>query len=148
MFWQRNQDLNPDEQSQSLLCYRYTIPLCEPISFTAINILSQMKMFVNTFFGKKSNYDKNSSQSKIIHHYYMHNYRFYSGYICPSCYATLTSAFRRKFTHNVNFTITDNFTCPKGKLSISVMLGQEHHANQLYISSGPATAIPCFSRAF
>ena len=26
-FWQRNQDLNPDEQSQSLLCYRYTIPL-------------------------------------------------------------------------------------------------------------------------
>ena len=25
-FWLRNQDLNPDEQSQSLLCYHYTIP--------------------------------------------------------------------------------------------------------------------------
>ena len=26
-FWQRYQDLNPDKQSQSLLCYPYTIPL-------------------------------------------------------------------------------------------------------------------------
>jgi len=27
---------------------------------------------------------------------------------------------RRNFTHEVNFTIADNFTCPKGKLSFSV----------------------------
>ena len=27
---------------------------------------------------------------------------------------------RRNFTHEVNFTIEDNFTCPKGKLSFSV----------------------------
>ena len=26
-FWQRNRDSNPNIQSQSLLCYRYTIPL-------------------------------------------------------------------------------------------------------------------------
>ncbi|MBQ2876274.1 MAG: hypothetical protein IJE25_04640 [Clostridia bacterium] len=26
-------------------------------------------------------------------------------------------AVRRNFTHEVNFTIRDNFTCPKGKLS-------------------------------
>ena len=26
--WQRNRDSNPNIQSQSLLCYRYTIPLC------------------------------------------------------------------------------------------------------------------------
>ena len=31
-------------------------------------------------------------------------------------------AVRRNFTHEVNFTIGDNFTCPKGKLSFSVML--------------------------
>ena len=29
-------------------------------------------------------------------------------------------AVRRNFTHKVNFTIEDNFTCPKGKLSFSV----------------------------
>ena len=28
VFWQRNRDSNPNIQSQSLLCYRYTIPLC------------------------------------------------------------------------------------------------------------------------
>ena len=28
-------------------------------------------------------------------------------------------AVRRNFTHGVNFTIKDNFTCPKGKLSFS-----------------------------
>ena len=33
VFWQRNQDLNPDEQSQSLLCYRYTIPLDIKLEF-------------------------------------------------------------------------------------------------------------------
>ena len=27
LFWQRNRDSNPNIQSQSLLCYRYTIPL-------------------------------------------------------------------------------------------------------------------------
>ena len=29
-------------------------------------------------------------------------------------------AVRRNFIHKVNFTIEDNFTCPKGKLSFSV----------------------------
>jgi len=32
----------------------------------------------------------------------------------------LDFAVRRSFTHGVNFTIVDNFTCPKGKLSFSV----------------------------
>ena len=32
-FWQRYQDLNPDKQSQSLLCYHYTIPLSVSLSF-------------------------------------------------------------------------------------------------------------------
>ena len=26
-YWQRNRDSNPNKQSQSLSCYRYTIPL-------------------------------------------------------------------------------------------------------------------------
>ena len=30
--WQRNRDSNPNIQSQSLLCYRYTIPLCKILS--------------------------------------------------------------------------------------------------------------------
>ena len=31
--WQRNRDSNPNIQSQSLLCYRYTIPLGKIIKF-------------------------------------------------------------------------------------------------------------------
>ena len=33
---------------------------------------------------------------------------------------------RRNFTHEVNFTIADNFTCPKGKLSFSVFSVKEN----------------------
>ncbi len=49
IFWQRNQDLNPDEQSQSLLCYRYTIPL-HPCR-TALSI-TQKIAFVKGFSEK------------------------------------------------------------------------------------------------
>ena len=31
LVWQRNRDSNPNKQSQSLSCYRYTIPLCATI---------------------------------------------------------------------------------------------------------------------
>ena len=37
LFWQRNRDSNPNIQSQSLLCYRYTIPL----SLFSLIIVSQ-----------------------------------------------------------------------------------------------------------
>ena len=33
---------------------------------------------------------------------------------------------RRNFTHEVNFTIADNFTCPKGKLSFSVFFVKDN----------------------
>jgi hypothetical protein len=36
---------------------------------------------------------------------------------------------RRNFTHEVNFTIADNFTCPKGKLSFSVFSVKDNTLN-------------------
>ena len=41
---------------------------------------------------------------------------------------------RRNFTHEVNFTIADNFTCPKGKLSFSVFSVKENTLNSLSFS--------------
>ena len=49
LFWQRNQDLNPDEQSQSLLCYRYTIPLC---SFRNAPYSTTLYLFCQVVFSK------------------------------------------------------------------------------------------------
>ncbi len=34
IFWQRNRDSNPNKQSQSLSCYRYTIPLNATLLYT------------------------------------------------------------------------------------------------------------------
>ena len=42
LFWQRNRDSNPNIQSQSLLCYRYTIPL----SLFSLIIIAQRNSFV------------------------------------------------------------------------------------------------------
>ena len=39
-------------------------------------------------------------------------------------------AVRRNFTHEVNFTIGDNFTCPKGKLSFSVFSVKDNTLNE------------------
>ena len=44
-------------------------------------------------------------------------------------------AVRRNFTHKVNFTIEDNFTCPKGKLSFSVFSVKDNTLT---------SASPCF----
>ena len=41
--------------------------------------------------------------------------------LCNSYFAV-----RRNFTHKVNFTIEDHFTCPKGKLSFSVFSVKEN----------------------
>ena len=38
-------------------------------------------------------------------------------------------AVRRNFAHKVNFTIEDNFTCPKGKLSFSVFSVKDNTLN-------------------
>ena len=49
--WQPNRDSNPNIQSQSLLCYRYTIPQrlrCVSLSAT-ICIIAEQKRFVNIF---------------------------------------------------------------------------------------------------
>ena len=46
--WQPNRDSNPNIQSQSLLCYRYTIRLCCIAGF----IISALLRFVNTFLEK------------------------------------------------------------------------------------------------
>ena len=43
--WQRNRDSNPNIQSQSLLCYRYTIPL----SLFSLIIVAQRNRFVKGF---------------------------------------------------------------------------------------------------
>ena len=40
-------------------------------------------------------------------------------------------AVRRNFTHEVNFTIEDNFTCPKGKLSFSVFSVKDNTLNKV-----------------
>ncbi len=58
---QRYRDSNPNIQSQSLLCYLYTIPLCRfgafgwlcaaPVLSTGI-IIPQRVLFVNPFFEK------------------------------------------------------------------------------------------------
>ena len=45
LFWQRNRDSNPNIQSQSLLCYRYTIPL----SLFSLIIVAQRNRFVKGF---------------------------------------------------------------------------------------------------
>ena len=44
--WQRNRDSNPNIQSQSLLCYRYTIPL----SLFSLIIVAQRLTFVKGVF--------------------------------------------------------------------------------------------------
>ena len=49
-FWQRNRDSNPNIQSQSLLCYRYTIPL----SLFSLISIAQRKSFVKGIFKKYS----------------------------------------------------------------------------------------------
>ncbi len=54
VFWLRNQDLNPDEQSQSLLFYRYTIPQL----LSARIILAQNFVFVKPFFKKSESFSK------------------------------------------------------------------------------------------
>ena len=54
LFWLRNQDLNPDEQSQSLLCYRYTIPQL----LSARIILTHFFLFVKSFFKKSESFLK------------------------------------------------------------------------------------------
>ena len=41
-FWQRNRDSNPNKQSQSLLCYRYTIPLGRELLYTNNSHLSSV----------------------------------------------------------------------------------------------------------
>ena len=43
-------------------------------------------------------------------------------------------AVRRNFTHKVNFTIEDNFTCPKGKLSFSVFSVKDNTLNVISLS--------------
>ena len=50
LFWQRNRDSNPNIQSQSLLCYLYTIPLYLTMRFSRSYILSQINSFVNRFW--------------------------------------------------------------------------------------------------
>ncbi len=42
VFWQRNRDSNPNKQSQSLLCYRYTIPLRRELLYTNSSHLSSV----------------------------------------------------------------------------------------------------------
>ena len=51
-FWQPNRDSNPNIQSQSLLCYRYTIRL----SAFADYIIATVFLFVNSFFKKNEKY--------------------------------------------------------------------------------------------
>ena len=53
--WQRYQDLNPDKQSQSLLCYHYTIPLYSfywPVFPDNVDYYSRYFSEVNPFFKK------------------------------------------------------------------------------------------------
>ena len=52
-------------------------------------------------------------------------------------------AVRRNFTHEVNFTIRDNFTCPKGKLSFSVFSVKENTliGNAFFIGIGSNTGV-------
>ena len=40
--WQRNRDSNPNKQSQSLSCYRYTIPLNALLLYTPNGVLSSL----------------------------------------------------------------------------------------------------------
>ena len=47
-FWQGNRDSNPNIQSQSLLCCRYTIPLCLT-HYIVAHIVEFVKGFLNIF---------------------------------------------------------------------------------------------------
>ena len=57
-FWQRDRDSNPNKQSQSLSCYRYTIPLRTMdiilLHFPIVNSLFKIfwKKFLITYFKK------------------------------------------------------------------------------------------------
>ena len=51
--WQREKDSNPHIQSQSLLCYPYTIPLFEPVRVTNRYYYSKINRFVK---GKNEKY--------------------------------------------------------------------------------------------
>ena len=58
LFWQRDRDSNPNKQSQSLSCYRYTIPLRTMdiilLHFPIVNSLFKKiwKKFLITYFKK------------------------------------------------------------------------------------------------
>ena len=56
--WQREKDSNPHKQSQSLLCYLYTIPLRNIAYYTA------KKEIVNPFFYKNQENVKTSSKTQ------------------------------------------------------------------------------------
>ena len=60
-FWLGYRDSNPNIQSQSLLCYRYTIRL----SAFADIIIATMILFVNTFFEKYFSFFKNSPFAQL-----------------------------------------------------------------------------------
>ena len=49
--WQRNRDSNPNIQSQSLLCYRYTIPQYVRRFSTAFTLYTDL-FLLSTTFGK------------------------------------------------------------------------------------------------
>ena len=65
-FWLGYRDSNPNIQSQSLLCYRYTISQCCLFSRTRY-IISRRIAFVNRFFEKNQNFLGKLSFSKIVH---------------------------------------------------------------------------------
>ena len=53
LFWQPNRDSNPNIQSQSLLCYRYTIRLYLLLAENSISVCSPV---VNSFLQFSKNY--------------------------------------------------------------------------------------------
>lgn len=54
MAWQRNRDSNPNKQSQSLSCYRYTIPLCATITIIPFFSNLSRKIYLFLVFFEKS----------------------------------------------------------------------------------------------